>query len=67
MKRFHISRMTPVVEVLEVKAHDVDEAISMLKVDDARLLSSTEGEPVITNCWEKPTGTSKLEDNESDA
>lgn len=58
MKRFHVAREIRVLEVFEVHATDVDDAMSLIKLQEARLLESSEGEPVVVGCWEKPTGIS---------
>lgn len=58
-RRFHVARETVVTEVLEVEAKNIDDAISLVDLQEARLLTTTEGEPRIINCWEKPTGISE--------
>lgn len=55
-KRFHLARETKVEEIFEVEAKNLDDALSLLQLQEARLLATHETEPVITRCWEKPTG-----------
>lgn len=56
MKRFHIARETRVLEIFEVHATNVDDAVSLVELQEARLLTSTESDPIVVRCWEKPTG-----------
>jgi hypothetical protein len=59
MKRFHVVREIVTKEVVEVIADDLNDALSLLKLQEARLLSSVESEPKIIGYWEKPTGISE--------
>lgn len=60
-KKFHVARETRILDVFEVEAKDVDDAISLLELSEARHLNSTEGQPIVIGCWEKPTGISESE------
>ena len=46
------------IEIIEVVATHIDDAIAKVELSEARLISCSEGEPTITECWEKPTGLS---------
>lgn len=61
MKKFHIARETRILDVFEVEARNIADAISLLELSEARHLNSTEGTPIVVWCWEKPTGLSELE------
>lgn len=58
MKKFHVARETRILDVFEVEAKNVDDAISLLELSEARHLNSSEGQPIVVGCWEKPTGIS---------
>lgn len=60
-KKFHVVREIVTKEVFEVNAHDIDDAVGLLKLQEARLLTTTESEPVVVACWEKPTALSDPE------
>lgn len=56
MKKFNVARETRILEVFEVNAKNVSDAVQLLNLQEARLLTSKEFEPKVIDCWEKPTG-----------
>lgn len=58
-KKFHVARETRILDVFEVEANDIEDAICLLELSEGRHLNSSEGQPVVVGCWEKPTGISE--------
>lgn len=57
-KKYNVVRETVIRETFEVEGQNLSDAISLLKLEEGRLLVTEESEPRIINVWEKPTGIS---------